>query len=153
MKTILAIIFLSLTMILGLSSCNSSSDDNLEVIIPPYQTEKISLTVGSQIFMLSVFDNEIGRAFKALLPLTISMEDMSSNEKFYDLPQSLPTNASNPGTIQNGDFMLYGSRTLVLFYKTFSTSYSYTRIGKVDNPDGLQEALGIGNKIVTFKMI
>ena len=84
--------------------------------------------------------------------MTVTMIELNGNEKYFDLPQSLPTNASNPGTIQNGDLMLYGANTLVLFYKTFSTSYRYTRLGRVDDVAGLVAALGSGNVSVTFEL-
>ncbi|WP_443946444.1 cyclophilin-like fold protein [Pedobacter sp. AW1-32] len=90
-------------------------------------------------------------ALRARLPLTINMEDLNANEKFYYLPTTLPTGASIGGNIQAGDLMLYGNNCLVLFYKGFNTSYSYTRLGFVDNPAGLAVALGTGNVKVKFE--
>jgi hypothetical protein len=80
------------------------------------------------------------------------MSELNGNEKYFDLPNSLPANASNPGTIQSGDLMLYGSNTLVLFYKTFSTTYNYTRLARIDNPSGLATALGSENIMVKFEL-
>ena len=62
----------------------------------------------------------------------------------------MATDATNPGAISSGDLMLYGSDTLVLFYESFDTSYAYTRIGRLDAPDGLAEVLGAGNVTVAF---
>ncbi len=112
---------------------------------------KLKITVGSHTFHATFFNNATATAFKARLPLTINMSELNGNEKYFDLPNSLPANASNPGTIQAGDLMLYGSGTLVLFYKTFSTSYNYTRLARVDQPARLAEALGSGSTTVTFE--
>ena len=52
---------------------------------------------------------------------------------------------------KSGDLMMYGSKTLVLFYETFSTSYSYTKIGQIDDTEDLTKALGTKNVTVTFE--
>jgi hypothetical protein len=48
--------------------------------------------------------------------------------------------------------MLYGDNCVVLFYETFTTSYSYTKIGSIDNPAGLKTALGTGDPEVFFEI-
>jgi hypothetical protein len=113
---------------------------------------KLKITVGSNTFSATVYNNATATSFKTQLPLTINMRELNGNEKYFDLPNNLPTNASNPGTIQTGDLMLYGSNTLVLFYKTFSTSYNYTRLARIDNPSGVATASGSGNITVKFEL-
>ncbi|WP_179018404.1 cyclophilin-like fold protein [Winogradskyella forsetii] len=156
MKSILTMF----AVVFTISFCTKGCSDNRETTqtqnngngtyIP--STSKMKITIGSRVFTATLYDNQSATAFKEMLPLTINMTELNGNEKYFDLPENLPANASNPKTIQNGDLMLYGSNTLVLFYKTFSTSYSYTKIGKVDNPEDLQKALGSGNVNVTFEL-
>jgi hypothetical protein len=110
----------------------------------------VSTKAGQLHFAITLNDNEAARAFRAMLPLTLDMPDLNGNEKHVDLPKALPANASRPGTIRSGDLMLYGSRTLVLFYLTFDSSYSYTRLGRLDDPRGLAQALGPRDARVVF---
>lgn len=114
-------------------------------------SNNLKISVGSASFTVTLENNAAVTAFKALLPMTVNMSEMNGNEKYYYLPENLPTASSNPGTIQTGDLMLYGSSCLVLFYESFRTSYSYTRLGRVDNPSGLASALGPGSANVTFE--
>ena len=113
---------------------------------------KINVIVGDKTFTASLADNATAEAFRALLPLTLNMNELNGNEKYNYLSTSLPSAAANPGTIHAGDIMLYGSSCVVLFYETFNTSYSYTRIGAIDNPAGLAQALGTGNVTVKFEL-
>jgi hypothetical protein len=128
------------------SSINSSNHNANPV------GDKMKIKIGTSTFNATLYDNATATAFKAILPITIKMNELNGNEKYVDLSRDLPTNASNPGTIQAGDLMLYGFSTLVLFYKTFSTTYNYTKIGRVDNVTALAAAVGSGNVTVTFEL-
>lgn len=137
----------------GNNSGNSNSDTTSNK--PP--GSPIRIRVGSTTFTATLLNNATARALKARLPMTVSMSELNGNEKLYNFPASpnagpLPTNASNPGTINAGELMLYGSTTLVLFYKTFPTVYSYTKLGQIDNPAGLERALGSGSVTVHFDL-
>lgn len=108
------------------------------------------MEAGGQTFTITLLDNPSARALLKRLPMTVSMEELNGNEKYYYLPESLPTNSLRPGNIHTGDLMLYGSDCLVLFYESFSSGYSYTRLGSVNDPSGLAAALGRGSVEVTF---
>ena len=114
-------------------------------------TKKNTIKVGNTEFNLSLEDNDTAKAFRKILPLTLNMSDLNGNEKYYYLDESLPSNQQNVGNITAGDVMLYGDDCIVIFYKSFSTSYKYTKIGHITNPDKLPKALGSGSVKVTFE--
>jgi hypothetical protein len=112
----------------------------------------IHLQIGSKTFTANLFDNESAQTLIAKMPMTITMSELNRNEKYYQMPDTLPTNPEDVRTIKTGDLMLYGSDTLVLFYKSFTTSYSYTKLGYIEEVSGLEQALGSGSVEVTFSL-
>ena len=79
--------------------------------------------------------------------ITIQMTDYSGFEKVGALGTSLPTTNSQT-TTQSGDIVLYQGNQIVIFYG--SNSWSYTRLGKIDDLTGWEDALGSGDVTVTF---
>jgi hypothetical protein len=115
-------------------------------------TMKIKIKIGSRTFTTTLHDNPTATRLKGMLPLTLDMTELNGNEKYFHFSTKLPTDASNPGTIRTGDLMLWGDNSLVLFYKTFPTSYSYTKLGRIENPSELSSAVGSENVKVTFEL-
>lgn len=136
----------------SIATATGPSISSPSVTEPNSQQVQLNVQVGNEDFTATLTDNPSSQALVEMLPLTLSMDDMNANEKFYFLDSNLPTASQRPNEIINGDLMLYGSNCLVMFYETFSPSYSYTRLGSIDNPNGLKEALGQGNVTVTFSL-
>lgn len=115
--------------------------------------KQIVVTINNTPFTATLENNETVREFLDLLPLTVDMTELNGNEKYCYLPQSLPVGSRQIDVIQTGDLMLYGSNCIVLFYQTFSSSYSYTRLGRIDHTTGLKDILGQGNVTVNFHIV
>ncbi len=113
---------------------------------------KMKITVGSAVFTAKLYDNQTTNALKAMLPITITMSELNGNEKYFQFSNKLPTNSISNLKIENGDLMLYEDNFLVVFYKSFKATYSYTRLGKIDNPARLASALGTGSVEVKFEL-
>ena len=120
------------------------NDDKDEVL-------SMKIVIGNKEFTATLYDTAAAKAFAKLLPVTLNMSELNGNEKYNYMSTALPTNAERVGSISAGDIMLYGNDCIVLFYKSFSTSYSYTKIGKIDDISGLQQAVGSGSVTVTFQ--
>lgn len=109
--------------------------------------EKLTLylMIGEIKFSATLENNETTKELLQRLPLEIEMKELNGNEKYYYFDEHLPRNASLVNKINVGNIMLFGDNCLVIFYQSFATSYSYTKLGKIDNPDSLAEVLGSGN--------
>ena len=107
----------------------------------------INVIINDKSYYAILEDNETTRAFINMLPIKFNMNELNGNEKYFYMDNSLPTNSYNPKHIEKGDIMLFGDNCLVIFYKSFDTSYSYTKIGHIDNLDDLSN----DNIIVKFE--
>ena len=97
------------------------------------QMNEIKIIIDSNSYVLKLEDNDTTKEFIQLLPKEFNMNELNGNEKYVYLDSSLTSNPSNIKGIKTGDVMLYGDDCLVIFYKSFDTSYSYTKIGHIDN--------------------
>ena len=113
---------------------------------------KINLIVNNKTFSATLENNETTRELTAMLPLTLDMSDLNSNEKYNYLDTNLTTNGSRVNRINAGDIKLFGSNCLVVFYESFNTSYSYTNLGRVDNANDFVSELGSGSVTITFEL-
>ena len=110
----------------------------------------IKISIGDKTFTATLEDNPSARAFAETFPLEIEMNELNGNEKYFYLDKNLPSDSKRIGAIHSGDLMLFGSNCVVIFYKDFSTSYSYTRLGKIEDASELEKILGAGNVKVKF---
>lgn len=112
----------------------------------------IQVTVGNKIFSAVLEENEAVNAFVQLIetePIVINMSDYSGFEKVGSLGTDLPT-SNKQITTQSGDIVLYNGNQIVAFYG--SNSWSYTKLGKINDLSGWKEALGNGDVTITFSI-
>ena len=120
---------------------------------------KISIQItsdsGSHKLNATLADNSSAVAFYKLLekgPVTIKMNEYGGFEKVGSLGTSLPRSNSQIAT-KAGDIMLYQGNQITIFYN--NNSWSYTRLGKVDEGSQaeLKKILGKGNVTAVFEIL
>ena len=112
---------------------SSTSDDEILEFINNNEVNSVKAIIDGNEYIINLEGNETVNSFINLLPQEFNMSELNGNEKYIYLDNNLPTNSYNPNHINAGDVMLYGNNCLVIFYKSFDTSYSYTKIGHIDN--------------------
>lgn len=113
---------------------------------------KMNVEAGGSVFSATLEDNEAVAAFVEMMqeaPVVIQMSDYSGFEKVGSLGTSLPASNSQT-TTHAGDIVLYNGNQIVIFYG--SNSWSYTRLGHIDDLTGWEDALGSGDVTVTFSV-
>lgn len=112
----------------------------------------VKVQVGDTIFSATLEENAAVSALVEMMrksPVVLQMSDYSGLEKVGPLGTSLPADNSQT-TTHAGDIVLYNGNQIVIFYG--SNSWSYTRLGHIDDLTGWEEALGNGDVTVTFSL-
>lgn len=111
---------------------------------------KLTVTVNDTAFTATLADTEAARTLAEMVeeqPLTLSLSDYAGFEKVGPLGFDLPAD-DRQTTTTAGDMVLYQGDQLVIFYG--SNSWSYTRLGRIDDLTGWADALGSGDVTVTL---
>ena len=136
-----------LIIILGLVSCTAvSGDDSID--------DSVKVKINDNVFDVKLENNSATQEFIKELKkgnVTVNASEYGGFEKVGNLGFSLPTSDENIGTAP-GDIVLYQGDKISLFYG--SHSWSYTKLGKIDNVDfnKLKEVLGSGDVTLEFSL-
>ena len=129
-----------LTFMLFFINCNAFGDNMQNIII----------TIENKKYEAILYDNSTTKELIKKFPITITISDLNGNEKYYNFSKSFSTSSENVANINKGDIMLFGDNCLVIFYKSFSTRYRYTKLGYIKNLEDLENSLGKGDIEITF---
>lgn len=169
MKILIVLIF-CLILALSVSACtplpeaafpsgSASSPASTESTVPPTGSpepagdRRLEIAVGGRVFTAELEDNAAADALISLLPAAFDMQELNGNEKYRRIPDfQFPVDPSVPDEIRTGDLYLYQDNCIVLFYETFATSYQYTPLGRILDPEGLAEAVGSGDVTVEMSL-
>lgn len=149
-KKLLLILVCFILLITGCSSNYNNSKSNIQqndIKESDVKVSNVKVIINDKTYTLKLENNRTVEEFIDLLPQNFTMNELNDNEKYVYIDNPLTTNTYNPKHIEKGDVMLYGNNCLVIFYKSFDTSYSYTKIGHIDNLDDL----GYSNITVKFE--
>ena len=113
---------------------------------------KMNVQIGDTSFSATLEENSATHELIEMMkqaPVTVNMSDYSGFEKVGSLGRSLTTD-NHQITTSAGDIVLYNGNQIVMFYG--SNSWSYTRIGKIDDLSGWEDALGSGDITAVFSL-
>ena len=114
---------------------------------------KMNVQIGDHTFTATLEDNQAVAELAEMMeegPVTITLDDYGGFEKVGSLGRSLTTSNSQTTTTA-GDIVLYNSSSIVMFYG--SNSWSYTRLGKIDDLTGWADALGRGSVTAILTLV
>lgn len=132
---------------IGLIPALNEETENSEMI------NKMKVQIGEYTFTATLEENEaVNELIKMMKegPIVLELDDYSGFEKVGSLGKSL-TRRDKQTTTESGDIVLYSGNNIVIFYG--SNSWSYTRLGKIDDLTHWEKALGKGSVTATFSLL
>lgn len=156
------ILLMVFVLVMSFTACENETQSNSSepISVARKDTEeaedmtvmKMSVTIGEQSFTVTLENNSATHEFVKMMEkerVSIDMDDYSGFEKVGSLGKSLPTD-NRKMTTQAGDIVLYSGNQIVMFYG--SNSWDYTKIGRIDDLSGWEDALGTGNVTAVFSI-
>ena len=118
------------------------------------EATKMNISVNDHMLKATLADTQAAKELASLLKkgsIMLTLNEYGSFEKVGELPQSL-TKSDEQITSQPGDIMLYQGSQMTIFYG--SNTWSYTRLGKIENisEKELAEIFGSGDITVTLSL-
>jgi hypothetical protein len=114
---------------------------------------KVEFAFSGQVFTATLLDNPSARDFASLLPLTLKIDDYSTNEKIAYLPRKLTEAGSGAfGNEVPGDLAYYAPwGNLVFYHAGYHYSQGLIRLGRLDG--GIKPLLTRGQFPLTAKLV
>ncbi len=145
-KALIIIVVLIILLVLGFLIWNSKNKESVQVSNQDYSENVVNsentantevdknmkVIINNNEYEVKLENNETVNDLLKILPLDIEMKELNGNEKYFYLDENLTSKPVVPEYINSGDIMLYGDNCLVVFYESFKTNYSYTKIGHID---------------------
>lgn len=175
MERKLLTIMIAITMMIGLTACASSPNEQKPVNTakPSSETKasaaeisakaapsdsetkriKIKVTVGESTLTATLIDNATTRSLIAKFPLTVPMTNLYTREMVYRFPDPLPANEPQTSGYEVGDISYWTPRhSFVIFYEQNGEVISnLQKIGRFDgNVEGFKH---IKDANVTFELV
>ena len=152
LSAILAGTLAAAMLLMGCAAASSQPAASSETESVEDTARKMKIEVNGSTFTATLADNAAADALVDWVeegPVTLELSDYAGFEKVGPLGRSLPAPDSQT-TTHAGDIVLYQGDQIVLFYG--SNSWSYTRLGHIDDLTGWEDALGGGDVTVTLSL-
>ncbi|MGY3454318.1 cyclophilin-like fold protein [Bradyrhizobium sp. USDA 4353] len=133
---------------LMLALAHDANADGAAAHARPGQTMKLRLTIGAKILSATLVDSPTTRDFLALLPLSLTMNDLFGREKFAPLPRALAEGGERRRDYAIGDVIYWSpGPDVAIYYRSDEKPIPPPGIIVLGRIDGSVEALDVSGSV------